>query len=197
MGSKTFYNDFSGLESENLFIRKFEIDDVEDYYLFASDPEVTKFLRWGPHESKDVTLEYVKELLSRYIEGEDASWGIELNKTGSIIGLIHVMDFNSIHRKASIGIVLARKFWSSGYAKEALQIVLHHCFDKYNLNRIEAFCVIENQRAIDLAEKLGMKYEGILRQSSYQKGELKDFIVYSMLANEYRDSVESGTGHVS
>lgn len=185
MKSELFYKDFPGLDTARLIIRKYTIDDVDDYFIFASDPKVTKYLRWGPHPRKSFTSDHINEVLQKYESDFDTPWGIENKKTNRIIGTIHAMDFDSFHRKVSLGIVIAREFWGNGYAKETLKSVFNFCFVDFNINRIETYVVSENQRAVDLMQNAGMVCEGVLRQYSYQKGELKDFKLFSLLAQEY------------
>ena len=44
------------LETPRLMLRKFTMDDAQVMYEnWASDPEVTKFLTWPPHNSVEVT----------------------------------------------------------------------------------------------------------------------------------------------
>jgi len=173
------------LETKRLVIRRFDPDDVDDYYSFASDPQVTKYLRWGPHQSKEFTRDYMSEVLHAYENGSDTPWGIQLKGANRIIGAVHVMDFDNLHRKANIGVLIAKAFWRIGYAEEALKAVFGYCFSDYSVNRMEAFCVLENLKAIGLAESLGMKCEGVLRQYLFQKGEFRDFKLFSLLAGEW------------
>ncbi len=54
------------LESGRLILRPFVIEDAEAMYKnWASDPEVTKFLTWKPHENVNTTIESI----SRWING--------------------------------------------------------------------------------------------------------------------------------
>ena len=53
------------------------------------------------------------------------------------------------------------------------------------LNRIEARCVIENIASARVMEKVGMKYEGILRKCIFMKGKYQDLKIYSILKEEF------------
>ena len=63
--------------------------------------------------------------------------------------------------------------------------VLDYSFMGLGLNRIEGFCLVENQAGMRVMEKAGMQREGLLRQHLWQKGAFQDFCVYSMLRRDY------------
>ena len=160
----SFYKDLPLLETERLILRKLTVDDVNDYFDFASDAEVTKFLRWGPHPNKEYTTEYIQGVLNEYINGKDGPWGLEHKIDKKIIGIIHLMELDTVNQKAQIGFVLTRSYWNNGHATETLNRVLEYCFTNLMLNKIGAFCISENTAAIRVMEKVGMQQEGLLSQ---------------------------------
>lgn len=55
------------LETERLTLRRFAVDDAEAVFRnWASDPEVTKFLMWPPHESVDVSRAWCEDNVASY-----------------------------------------------------------------------------------------------------------------------------------
>jgi ribosomal-protein-alanine N-acetyltransferase len=58
-------------------------------------------------------------------------------------------------------------------------------FEELGLNRAEARCFIDNVSSERVMQKLGMKYEGILRQTVFIKDEFRDLKVYSLLRSEF------------
>jgi ribosomal-protein-alanine N-acetyltransferase len=65
--------------------------------------------------------------------------------------------------------------------------VLEYSFESIRLNRIEAFCLVENRDGIGVVKKVGMKQEGTLREYLFQKGALRDFDLYAMLKRDYEE----------
>jgi ribosomal-protein-alanine N-acetyltransferase len=183
-----FYRNLPRLETTRLILRKYTLDDLNDYFEFASDPEVTRYLRWGPHPDKKYSLEYLQEVLNDYSKGKDRPWGLEIKTKKKIIGGIHIMQLDSYHKKAEIGFVLSKAYWNKGYMTEALNKVLDYCFTELSLNRIEAFCIPGNYAAIKVLERIGMQMEGILRQYAFQKGNFQDFRLFSILKADYETS---------
>ncbi|MCE5321966.1 GNAT family N-acetyltransferase [bacterium] len=185
MKESDFYKNLPRLETERLIIRKYTLEDVDDYFVFSSDPEVTKFLRWGPHPNQDYTREYILGVLDNYSDGKDSPWGIEHKAGKKIIGSVHIMQLDLFHKKAQIGFVLAKTYWGRGYMAEAVDKVFEYCFTRMQLNRIEGFCIPENHAGARVMAKIGMKLEGILRQYQYQKSDFWDFQIFSVLKSDY------------
>jgi ribosomal-protein-alanine N-acetyltransferase len=67
---------------------------------------------------------------------------------------------------------------------EALARVLAYSIADIGLNRVEAFCLVDNQAAARVLEKVGMVQEGVLRDYVFQKGAFWNFSVYSVLRRD-------------
>ena len=58
-------------------------------------------------------------------------------------------------------------------------------FEQMSLNRIEARCELPNIGSARVMEKIGMTYEGVLREQMYTKGAYRDVKMYSILRREW------------
>ena len=67
------------------------------------------------------------------------------------------------HQRAEIGYGLAKDCWGLGLAQEAIRAVLRFGFEKMALNRIEIWTSAANLRSLRLAERLGFRRDGSLR----------------------------------
>ena len=72
-----------------------------------------------------------------------------------------------------------------GYAKEATQLLLCYAFDDLKLRRVYLRTAGFNLHNIKLNERLGFKFEGILRESQALEDKLVDVVLMSMLAREF------------
>ena len=179
------YGNLPRLETPRLILRAVDIGDLKDIFAYASDEEVTRFLRWGPHRSLESTESHIMEILRQYKEGMDGPWALEYKETGSVVGSIHLMAISVQHSKVEIGFVLSKSYWNRGLMSEALTRVLEFSFERVGLNRIEGFCVVDNHAGLKVMERVGMKKEGVLREYLYQKGAWRDFAVYAILRRDY------------
>ncbi|WP_317259177.1 GNAT family protein [Paenibacillus sp. J5C2022] len=63
--------------------------------------------------------------------------------------------------------------------------MLRHGFSELGLHRIFATCRPENIRSAKVMQKVGMKYEGHLREHMRHRGKWHDSYQYSILETEY------------
>ena len=77
------------IETERLFLRGWQRNDLEDLYDIMKSPSVI-LGGWKPHSNTDTT----SEVLNGYIES-DERWAIELKNTGKVIGCIGVCPDNN------------------------------------------------------------------------------------------------------
>jgi ribosomal-protein-alanine N-acetyltransferase len=179
-----FYRNLPQLETPRLVLRKATPSDMPAVFAYASNPEVTRYLRWGPHKTQKETENYLNEVLEEYRQGLDGPWLVEHKENQTVIGQIHLMEVDSQHRKAQVGFVLSKSCWNQGMMTEALRKVLVYAFDKIGLNRVEGLCIRENRAAARVMEKAGMKKEADLREYLFQKGTYWDFSLYAILHRE-------------
>ncbi len=185
-----FYRDLPRLETERLVLRKAVPGDAQDIFAYASDPEVTHYLRWGPHRSLADTEAYLQEMLEEYTQGRDGSWMIELKSSHTVIGSIHLMELDLEACQAQVGFTLAKANWNQGYASEALRRVLELAFGGLALERVEAWPIAENLAARRVLEKAGLHLEGE-PQRELQKGTLWDFCLYAIERSKFNAKTRS------
>jgi len=59
-------------------------------------------------------------------------------------------------------------------------------FDVMNLHRIEARYMVGNDASLQVMKKLGMRFEGVKRESMLVKGAYRDIATCAILAREFR-----------
>ena len=115
------------IETDRLILRHFQEGDEDSvFHNWASDPEVTKYLTWLPHESIEVTKKILGNWLKEYEDPKVERYGITLKSTGELIGAIDIAGF--IDDTPAIGYCLSRKYWSQGYMSEACSAFVNRLF---------------------------------------------------------------------
>lgn len=175
------------LETARLLLRPFVMEDADTMYRnWASDPVVTTYLMWPPHESRDVSASVLEEWVARYQEPSFYQWAIVLKEIGEPIGSISVNNsIDDTVKMAHMGYCLGRKWWHRGITSEALECVIRYLFDEVGLNRIESRHDPRNPHSGAVMKKCGMKYEGTLRQSDWNNQGICDASYYALLAEDY------------
>lgn len=173
------------LRTERLLLRKAEERDVDNLFESASDPQVARYTSWEPHTSPDVSRAVIGRWLQRYHSGQVAPWAVEVAADGKFIGTCGFLSWSIPHARAEIGFAISRKYWNQGLTTEAVREVLRFGFTAMRLNRIEATCEPANTASARVLDKVGMTYEGTLREHVFDKGTFHDLQMYALLKREW------------
>jgi ribosomal-protein-alanine N-acetyltransferase len=190
MNREDVFSNFPTLETERLILRKLRLEDAKDLFEYASDPEITKYVTWEPHKSIEDSINLIKFTHERYEKREGIIWGIVYKENNKVIGTCDISPVTK-HFRAEIAYALSRDYWGKGLMTEAVKEVIRFGFEKMNLNRIQAMCIPENIDSYRVMEKVGMKYEGVIREYIYIKGKFQDLKLYSIVRREYFDQKEN------
>lgn len=162
------------IETMRLILRKFEMDDTEDMFNnWASDPEVCKYLSWGPHKDIEATKKRVMSWVSNYDMDRSYVWAIVLKSKNIVIGSISVEITNDAALSCEVGYCIGRAYWNRGIMTESLRTVMHYLFYEIGYQRILAKHDILNIASGRVMQKAGMhfiKFEyhvGVRRDGSY------------------------------
>ena len=80
---------------------------------------------------------------------------------------------------------MSPRYHNHGIATEVVSRVIDFGFNTLGLNRIECRYMIGNDASRRVMEKVGMTYEGTLRESMYVKGRYVSVGICSILRSEY------------
>ncbi len=151
------------LETERLILRRPTMEDAQWIFDdYAQDPEVTKYMRWRPHESVRTTREFLRHVLNEWMREKEFHWVIESKETGEGLGMIGIW-LEKEHR-AQFGYVLSQKHWGKGYATEAARAVVEWAISQPHVYRVWAICDVENRASARVLEKAGLEFEGVLHR---------------------------------
>lgn len=163
------------LNSERLRLRPLNLTHcTTEYVAWMNNHEVYKYLETGGN--------YKMEDLRNYLESVEANdsilfWAIHLKESGKHIGNIKIDPVNKRHGLGEYGIMMGDSDeWGKGYAKEASEIVIDHCFRELRLRKITLGVVEDNSAALNLYRKLGFLTEGVYRNHGYYDGKLCNII---------------------
>ena len=196
MKKEKIYRVFSHLPeltTPRLTLRKMLVSDTEDMYAYAGRLEVTQYLTWYPHPDRGYTKEYLQYLGNRYAAGMFYDWAIVYEPDCKMVGTCGFTSFNCSADSAEVGYVLNPEYWGKGIAREALQRVLRFGFEELGLHRIEAKYIQGNERSRKLMERVGMKFEGIMREGMLIKGNYVDIGTCAILAKEWNEIKDTQT----
>ena len=173
------------IETERLLLKDFEPGDFEAFYATSNDPEYRQY--YAEHETSRA---FWGDIFDRILSSSEAPKRTKYQlavclPNGELIGTCGVRIEVVEHQQASFGCAIARPYWGRGYAYEASRRIIGYGFDSLPVQRVYAETISENTRARALAERLGMRLEGQLRQHKYFRGRWWDTAIYAVLREEW------------
>jgi len=173
------------LVGERIYLRALEQNDLlGNYFQWFNDSEVCAFNSYAifPNSMNKMQnyLNYLKDTNTAVV------FAIITKEKDVHIGNISLQNIDWIARSAEFAIILGEKdYWRNGFGYEASRLIINYGFERLNLNRIYCGTSSENISMQKLAEKLGMKKEGVRRSAMFKMGRCMDIIEYGLLKDEF------------
>nr|MBN2277464.1 GNAT family N-acetyltransferase [candidate division Zixibacteria bacterium] len=175
-----------GLLTTRLALRPFTLNDAPMVQKLAGDPAIAATMHSIPHPYEDGMAEkWIETHAEEYKQGKLVNFAIVLRENHQLLGAMG-LQIAGIHRKAELGYWIGHPYWGNGYCTEAGRAVVAFGFESLGLNRIFARFMIVNPASGRVMEKIGMKYEGLLRQDLMKEEAFHDMKIYAILKDDYK-----------
>ena len=146
------------LKTERLVLRPWRIEDLDDFFEYASVDGVGQMAGWAPHKTKEESL----QILNRFIEHKRT---FALEYKGKVIGSLGIEEYDedilpefSDKRGREIGYVLSKDYWGCGLMPEAVKTVINYCFNQLHLDFLVCCHYDFNVRSRRVQEKCGFTH---------------------------------------
>ena len=151
------------LETERLNLRRLTIDDGTFILVLVNDPDWLRFIGdRGVRTLEDARTYLLNGPLAMYARTGFALYAVELKSDGTPIGLCGLIQREGLD-DVDIGFAYLPQFRAHGYAYEATSALLAYGRREFGLRRIVAITSPDNERSIQLLEKLGFVFEKMIR----------------------------------
>lgn len=184
------------LSSERTFLRCPKLDDYtawKSLYLRSLD-----FLKpYEPERPRDYVTNFSH--FSSMVEiAETEIWQdkgyrffIFDKETSELLGGIALSNLiRGSFQNAHCGYWIGEKFTRQGFMTEALSETVRFVFRHLKLHRVQASCLVKNERSIGLLEKLKFRNEGIAKGYLKIDGKWQDHIRFAMTFEDYLNNKE-------
>jgi RimJ/RimL family protein N-acetyltransferase len=173
------------LRDDLVMLREVRRDDASSLLVQLNQPEVLRyvapcpstvegfqhFIRWARRERRHDRL---------------ACFGLVPGGQRHAVGVLQVWPIERDFSTAEWGFCVGEAYWGVGLFERAARLLLDTVFADLGVQRLEARAVDVNVRGNRVLEKLGHLREGVLR-SGYRCGAIThDYVMWSVLADEWR-----------
>jgi ribosomal-protein-serine acetyltransferase len=143
--------------------------------------QLARWLQWAQDPTPEQTLAYIRRARANESHGRGLERAIVAEQ--GIVGVVGFPSIDRPNRRAEIGYWLDRSHQGRGVMTSSLAALVDHAFEGLRLNRLEIRTDVENAASRAVAERLGFRYEGTLRQAYRITGERNsDDALYARLA---------------
>lgn len=154
------------LETERLILRQLTSDDAEFIFELLNDPSWIQNIGDRNIRTLDDARAYiVNGPAASYVKNEFGLWLVALKETNESIGMCGLIRRENLE-DVDIGYAFLPRFWGKGYAVEAARAAKDYARDVVGLKRLVAIVDPANEGSIRVLEKLGLRYEKMVRLSA-------------------------------
>ena len=141
------------------------------------------YTRYGPYASEAQLVAQIDAWSSAH---DPLLWAVRPVVSGQASGWIALLDIQPGNAAIEIGnIWFSPRMQRTRAATEALFMVMRLAIDELGYRRLTWKCDSLNVASRRAAERLGFRYEGLLRAHMVVKGRQRDTAYYSILADEW------------
>ncbi len=177
------------LTGETVELVPLEKGHFEELYSAASDKQLWELI---PTDCSDkATFEKVyADALDERDKGNEYPFVIFHKPTNRIIGSTRFFEIYPNHRKLEIGWTwIIKEYWGTSVNFECKLLLLTFCFDVLKTIRVQLKTKDTNIRSRKAIEKIGAKFEGVLRKDKIQdNGTPRNAAYFSILDDEWEDA---------
>lgn len=156
------------LETERLVLRRITADDAEFIIELLNQPSFLRYIGDKGVRNREDAVRYIQTgPQTSYERFGFGLYLVELKENGVPIGICGLLKRDTLP-DVDVGFAFLPDFWSQGYAFESAAAVITYGREALKLRRIVAITSLDNDASIRLLEKIGLRFEGLIKLASDQ-----------------------------
>src|SRR6185295_1504038 len=151
------------LETERLILRRLSSGDAEFILELLNQPSFLRYIGDKGVRNTEDAIRYIQTgPLASYERFGFGLYLVALKESGVSIGMCGLIKRDSLP-DVDVGFAFLPEYWSQGYAFEAANAVMNYGREVLGLSRIVAITSLDNVASIKLLEKVGLKFERLIK----------------------------------
>jgi len=175
------------LEGNLINLCPLNIENANLYTKWSNDPGIRKYSRniipWSIDEVKK-WCEAKEERVKKEIAFE--IWHRKDNKP---IGSAGFSDINWLNHNANLFVEIGEsEYWGQDIGPETSRLLIDYGFEELNFHKIYIRIFSPNKQSLRVAEKIGFKFEGTLKEHAYIDGDFVDELRFAIFKKNWLNS---------
>lgn len=146
------------------------------------------WMPWAQHvPTPEESEANVRQAHAYFLQRTDLRLHLFLKGTHTLVGSSGLHRINWDVPSFEIGYWCRTRFEGQGYISEAVRAITRFAFEELHANRVEIRCDSRNARSRRVAERVGYRLEGVLRNAGIDvDGGLEDTLLFALIPAEYQ-----------
>jgi RimJ/RimL family protein N-acetyltransferase len=178
------------LTEGKILLRPYRMSDVNALYQAVRE-SIKEVGLWLPFAHENYTTkeskDWIKKGLPDWKKGIGYYFAILNVKDGTFLGGCGLNEIDKVNRRANLGYWVRTSRMGQGVAPAATKLLAKWGFEVLKLQRIEIGVAVGNERSLRVAEKVGAKWEGILRNRINIRDKMHDAVMHSLIPGEVKE----------
>jgi diamine N-acetyltransferase len=173
------------MKYKDIKLRALEPEDLELLYEWENNNDYWIISNTVSPFSKYTLKRYIENSHKNIYETGQSRLMIDHISDRKTIGTIDIFDFDSYHKRAGIGILIANdNYRRKGFASMALTCLTDYCFKTLLVHQLYCNILEKNCESIELFKKLGFKEIGKKKDWIKTSEGYQDEVMYQLINEE-------------
>jgi len=169
------------LTGKKINLRALEPEDLDFLYTIENNESFWEVSSTQTPFSRFILEQYIVNSHQDIFEAKQLRLIIVDNITNISVGMIDLFEFNPLHKRAGVGILIIESEQHKGFASEAIELLINYSFNQLNLHQLFANITADNTKSLELFKKLNFKKIGVKKEWIFSKGDFKDEILFQLI----------------
>ena len=169
------------LIGQKIHLRALEPEDLDFLYTIENNESFWEVSSTQTPFSRFILEQYIVNSHQDIFEAKQLRLIIVDNITNISVGMIDLFEFNPLHKRAGIGILIIESEQHNGFASEAIELLINYSFNQLNLHQLFANITADNTKSLELFKKYNFKKIGVKKEWIFSKGDFKDEILFQLI----------------
>ena len=149
---------------EQIILRAPEPTDIDQLYVWENDSSLWHHGNTIAPLSRYDLEQFVLNSQSDIYQNHQLRLMVVLKETNKAIGTIDLFEFDPIHQRAGVGILIDKPNQLRGFASEALQLLIEYAFSKLHLHQLYCSIISHHSASMKLFIKNGFEVTATFKQ---------------------------------
>ncbi|MDD2314278.1 MAG: GNAT family N-acetyltransferase [Proteiniphilum sp.] len=171
------------LENKLIRLRATEPEDLEHLYKWENDTSLWEQGNANAPYSRFSLKQYLVESKQDLFADKQMRLMVVLKRSEVVIGMVDLYDFDPLHRRAGVGILIDEDYRKQGYALQVLKLLETYAFSFISLHQLYAFVPMNNDASMWLFRKAGYYAAATLNHWLLRGEKYEDVRVWQKIQN--------------